>query len=136
MNLPRLSQPSRMGLDMVPMINFAFLLLIFVVLTGSQQPLQQAPVQPPQSLQAPPGQPDANALWMTADGRVAFAGEWLSDAQLPARVSVWRAAHPQTPLQLQADAHADAARVVQVLQRLRASGINEVSILAQRRPAT
>ncbi|MGH8505468.1 MAG: ExbD/TolR family protein [Stenotrophobium sp.] len=133
MKLPRPTRTANIGLDMVPMINFAFLLLIFFVLTGSQTAPQQAPVQPPQSQQAPAGQPDANALWMAADGRVAFAGAWLSDDQLAAKVRAWRMAHPQTTLQLQADAHADAARVVTVLQHLRASGVTEVSILAQRR---
>lgn len=118
---------------MVPMINFAFLLLIFFVLTGAQHTAQQAPVLPPQSLQASPAQPDDDALWMTADGRVAFAGTWLSDSQLIPKILAWHTAHPQATLQLQADAQTDAARVVAVLQRLRASGISEVSVLAQRR---
>jgi biopolymer transport protein ExbD len=131
--LPRPARPANIGLDMVPMINFAFLLLIFFVLTGSQHRAQQAPVQPPQSVQAPAAQPDADALWMRADGRIAFGGVWLRDDQLVAGVRAWRAAHPQATLQLQADARTDAARVVAVLQRLRASGIGEVSLLAQRR---
>jgi biopolymer transport protein ExbD len=123
---------SRTDIDMVPMINFAFLLLIFFMLAGTLVPAQQTPIDPPRSAVAAPADPSGNVLLLAADGRAGFGGELLPEAELPARVASWRAQHPNEPLRIKADAAVDAERVVRILQSLRAAGIDHVSLLTAR----
>jgi len=132
MKLPKAKRPARTDIDMVPMINFAFLLLIFFMLAGTLVPAQKLPIDPPRSVLATPADPSGNVLLVTADGRIGFAGELLPEAELPARIAQWRKEHPQEALRIKADAAVDAARVIQLLQGLRASGIEHVSLLAAR----
>ena len=132
MNIPKTGRAARYDIDMVPMINFAFLLLIFFMLAGTLVPAQKMPVDPPRSALATPADPSGNVLLVTADGRVGFAGEVLAPADLPARIASWRKQHPQEPLRVKADAAVDALRVIQLLQDLRAAGIEHVSLLAAR----
>jgi biopolymer transport protein ExbD len=130
--LPAKKRPARSDIDMVPMINFAFLLLIFFVLAGTLVPAQKIPVDPPRSAQATPADPSGNVLVLAADGRVGFSGELLTEAEVLARITLWRKDHPQEPLRVKADATVDATRVIQLLQSLRVAGIEHVSLLAAR----
>ena len=132
MKVPSPKRATRSDIDMVPMINFAFLLLIFFMLAGTLVPAQKMPIDPPRSALSTPADPSGNVLLVTADGRVGFAGEVLSATELPARIALWRKEHPQEPLRVKADAAVDATHVIQLLQSLRASGIEHVSLLAAR----
>ena len=132
MKLPTSQREKRTDIDMVPMINFAFLLLIFFMLAGTLAPAQKTPIDPPRSTLATPADPSGNVLLVAADGRVGFGSEWVLESELPARIAQWRKEHPQEALRVKADAAADAALVINILQRLRASGIEHVSLLAAR----
>jgi biopolymer transport protein ExbD len=123
---------SRTDVDMVPMINFAFLLLIFFMLAGTLVPAQQTPIDPPRSVIAAPADPSGNVLLLAADGRAGFAGDLLPETELAARVARWHQEHPSEPLRIKADAAVDAERVVRILQSLRAAGIDHVSLLTAR----
>ncbi len=132
MKLPTPKRERRTDIDMVPMINFAFLLLIFFMLAGTLVPAQKMPIDPPRSALATPADPSGNVLLLAADGRAGFAGELLPEAELPARIAQWHKEHPQESLRVKADAAVDATRVINILQRLRAAGIEHVSLLTAR----
>ena len=132
MKLRATARPARTDIDMVPMINFAFLLLIFFMLAGTLTAADRTPVEPPRSSVAAPADPTGEVLLLTADGRAGFAGELLPESALPPRIAQWLAQHPGQVLRVKADASVDAARVVRVLQTLRAVGIERVSLLAAR----
>lgn len=132
MKLPSPKRAARADIDMVPMINFAFLLLIFFMLAGTLVPAQKTPIDPPRSALATPADPSGNVLLIAADGRAGFAGELLSEAELLTRIAQWRKDHPQEPLRVKADAAVDATQVIRILQSLRASDIEHVSLLTAR----
>jgi biopolymer transport protein ExbD len=132
MKLPTVRRSTRSDIDMVPMINFAFLLLIFFMLAGTLVPAQKIPIDPPRSALATPADPSGNVLIIAADGRAGFAGELMPEAALPARIAQWHKEHPQEPLRVKADAAVDAAQVIRILQSLRASGIEHVGLLTAR----
>jgi biopolymer transport protein ExbD len=90
------------------------------------------PIDPPRSALATPADPTGNVLLVAADGRVGFAGELLPQTELPARIAQWHKEHPQESLRVKADAAVDASRVIELLQSLRAAGIEHVSLLAAR----
>ena len=132
MKLPSSRHVKRTDIDMVPMINFAFLLLIFFMLAGTLVPAQKTPIDPPRSTLATPADPSGNVLLVAADGRVGFGSDLLPESELPTRIAQWRKEHPQEALRVKADAEVDAAVVIRILQGLRASGIEHVSLLAAR----
>ena len=132
MKLPLPPRPRRSDIDMVPMINFAFLLLIFFMLAGTLAPAQKLPVHPPDSVTAAAADPSGDVLVFAADGRTAFAEGIVPRAELPARIRRWLQQHPHQTLRVKADAAADAAEVIGVLQLLRAAGVEHISLLTER----
>lgn len=120
---------------MVPMINFAFLLLIFVMLVGAMAAPDPLVVHPPRS--SAEGAVDAALEFVAIDarGQVAFGGALLPPEELVLRARRWRETAGARPLLVKADAEAEAERVVLVLETLRAAGITRVSLLTARRRA-
>lgn len=132
MKIPLPQRRSRTDIDMVPMINFAFLLLIFFLLVGRFGPQDVFKVTPPRtamtSVEPAAGDP---VLLFAADGALAFGGSRVEAAALPAALRAWRASHPQQALSLKADADADASRLVDLLELLRSAGVSEVRLLTR-----
>ena len=132
MKLPAARRPSRTDIDMVPMINFAFLLLIFFMLAGTLAPAQKIPLDPPRSSAAAPVDPAGDVLTIAADGRMGLGDDPLTETGLPARIAQWRQQHPHQGLRIKADAATDSANVIRIMQLLRASGIEQISLLTVR----
>lgn len=134
MNVPTPRRRPRTDVDMVPMINFAFLLLIFFMLVGRFGPLDPFPVAPPRAAAGPVEiAPETEVLLLGADGALAFGRERIGASGLAARAIRWKLAHPAQALPIKADAAADAARLVELLETLRAAGVAEVRLMT--RPA-
>lgn len=111
----------------IPLINVVFLLLIFFMLAGKLSQIDPFEVTPPES--ASESLPDAATLTVLvgADGRIAFDGKPLELDALPAAL----AEHSQDSavLRLKADQQAEADRVIEVMESLRAAGIGKLSLL-------
>ena len=128
----KLRAPKRAGradIDMVPMINFAFLLLVFFLLVGRLAPADPLEVRPAQSRAFDAAQQSGDVLLVAADGRLAFGGTVLAPEALAQRVSAWAAAHPGAPLPLKADAQLEAGRAIALLDILRDAGVRDVRLL-------
>lgn len=132
MKLPAPPRESRIDIDMVPMINFAFLLLIFFMLTGTVASGELLNIKPPLSATQSAAEPGANVLLMSADGQVVLGRNAFKPEELEAQVRQWRAEHIGELLQVKADAELPATQVVKVLETLRAAGIEKVSLLTTR----
>lgn len=129
MKIPQPEKVRSTDIDMVPMINFAFLLLIFFMLTGSIASGDALGVHPPASVVETNTGDSPHVLLVAADGRLQLAGQPLNLPQLGEAATAWRAQHIGELLQVKADATAGAARVVEVFEILRAAGIERVSLL-------
>ncbi|MDB5972970.1 MAG: biopolymer transport protein [Hydrocarboniphaga sp.] len=121
------------AIDMVPMINFAFLLLIFVILAGVIQAPEVLTASPPHSAAqtAPDSAPDT--LVIDAQGRIGFGGEIIEPDVLLTRAQAWQHSAGDRALIVKADAGADAQRVVMILEVLRAAGVVRASLLTTTR---
>lgn len=130
MKIPLNLRPRSADIDMVPMINFAFLLLIFFLLVGRFGPGEALRVEPPRAL-APldPGGVKEPALLMDVNGRLAWGSQTFPTDELPSRAATWADAHPDAALSLKADAATDAAQVILLLERLRDAGVPRVKLL-------
>lgn len=120
-------------IDMVPMINFAFLLLIFVILSGVIAAPDLLPVQPPRSAAQAALDPTPDTVVVDASGRIAFGGAVVEPDELLRRVQVWASTAGDRALIVKADAGADAQRVVVVLEVLRAAGVARASLMTVQR---
>lgn len=133
MKIPTRVRTPRTDVDMVPMINFAFLLLIFFLLIGRFGPLDAFAVLSPRAdAPAVAGEATPDQLLVGKDGRLALGQQRLEAAELGPRAAAWQAAHPAEPLYLKADAEFDAAQLVVLLETLREAGVSEVRLLTRR----
>jgi biopolymer transport protein ExbD len=111
----------------VPMINVVFLLLIFFLMAASIAPPDPLEVTLPRVAgEAPQDGPAASALYLAADGTLAF-GDLRGDAALEAAAS----AAGEAPLRIAADTRLEAAELARLLTRLGGLGLGEVALAVE-----
>ena len=107
--------------DVLPMINVAFLLLIFFLLMARLAPPDPLDVAPP--LAAGEAGERYAVLFVDAEGRLAFEAS-RGDAALAAAA----AATDGAPLVIRADAALDAAEFAHLLARLSKAGVTDLRL--------
>ena len=118
----RLTQPaSRRPENIVPMINVAFLLLIFFLMTAVIAPQDPVKITPPQG-EGAQSETGEIALYLEADGTL-----W-KDGQ--ARAALGDLANTKVDLRVARDLPASA--LAQVLQRVRNAGAQSVNLVVAR----
>lgn len=129
---PRKSPPE----TLLPMINVVFLLLIFFLISARMAPPEPFAVTPPQSQAQSLAEGDGDfTLYMTADGRIGYAGA-LGDAAFAA-LGADRDRHCATldctaeppVLLVRADAAVAAQEVAALLPRLGALGFRHLELV-------
>lgn len=132
MKIPLPKRVPRTDIDMVPMINVAFLLLIFFLMLGRFGPPDILGVDPPQATRAAPASGvEADVLLLARDGRMALGREPVELRDLAMRAAAWQTGHPGEALRVKADASAEAAVLVERLEILRDAGVAEVRLLTR-----
>lgn len=133
-SLPR-PQRRKPAAAILPLINVVFLLLMFIVLAGvirTPDPFALTPPSAAEGERADAADPDTT-LFVSATGEVRFRSAAGEDA-IMAEVSRLSAAGEVERLTLRADAKVPAARIVKLVEALRATGIGAVELQAERRP--
>ena len=112
----------------IPLINVVFLLLIFFMLAGKLSQIDPFEVTPPDS--ASESLPDGSTLTVLvgADGRIAFDGLPMTLEELTELLAE-RKGQDGAMLRLKADQQEEADRVIEVMESLRAAGIEKLSLL-------
>lgn len=109
----------------LPLINIAFLLLIFFLLAGTLLPPSPFEVSELQLAEGVPGRDDQLRLLIAQDGRIAFGGAIIDrDAIAPELF-----AELQGPLSVHVDARAEAQMIVDLLRLLSQNGVVEVRLI-------
>lgn len=120
------TEPARSrGESIVPMINVVFLLLIFFLITARIAPPEPFPVDLPAAAADSPAE-GGGALWLAADGRIAFEG-LAGEVAVAAAASAAREAGE--PLLVRADRASDGATLARLLAALGEAGAAEVRIV-------
>lgn len=113
----------------LPLINVVFLLLIFFMLAGKLAASDPFDIAPPVSgSEASPGAEELTVL-LGADGTLALDGAVIAAAALEAAVAERLSGDETTRVRLKADGRAEATRVVAVMERLRAAGVERLTLL-------
>ncbi len=116
--------------NMTPLIDVVFILLIFFMLAGAIKRPPVVPVEPPKSTAEEEGDEGSVVILIGSNGELAFDGRPLtSDADLLSTISFYLTFQPNTEVQLKADAAVDAARVIAVMELLREAGARSLVLL-------
>lgn len=132
-----LQRPERRprGASILPLINVVFLLLMFIVVAGvirSPDPFALTPTQAGQGEDAGAIDPDTT-LFVSVEGGIRFRQTATEDAAL-AEITRLASAGELTLLTVRADARAPAADIVQLVEALRETGLEQVQLQSERRP--
>jgi biopolymer transport protein ExbD len=115
--------------SLLPLINVVFLLLIFFMLMGALNAVDLFDIEPPTSASASETTLDKSVVLVGADGRLAYLDGELDDDALTQTVGDILKAEPNTLFRLKADGAAPAARVIEVMELLKAAGAERVLLL-------
>jgi len=123
-------RPARELVNITPLIDVVFILLVFFMLAGAIERPEVIDVAPPASESELASAEEDVVIIVGDDGRVAFQGRVMrDDFELVRSATVWFAVRPDSSIQLKADADADAARVIEVMELLREAGAQYLVLL-------
>lgn len=125
-------QGAQHGIDLTPMIDVVFILLIFFIVTTVFIRETGVEVERPQAVTAQQLQGDLILLAVTADGAVVHDSASIGVAGVRSTVAALLQAQVR-PVVIQADAAVNAALLVRVIDEARLAGAESVNI-ATREP--
>lgn len=119
-------------INITPMLDLAYVLLVtFIILTTAA--VQGMRVHSPVTQAADNlGKPQTRAITITADGAVYLDAYPVSLDQLRATLAQYKAANPNLPVVLKADASAQYQKVMEVLDLVKSLDITEVGLVTKR----
>ena len=128
---------AEFGIDLMPLIDVVFLLLIFFLITTSfvkPREEQKIPVNLPSGITGTDSNPDDPVtIVVAADGRVRFENEELEGADLADRLAALKKERPEAAILLRGDTEAAHGNVVETLDAIKASGFNKVNLIIKKR---
>ncbi|MBK5942778.1 ExbD/TolR family protein [Halorhodospira halophila] len=119
--------------NVIPMINIVFLLLIFFMVAGTLEPHSPLSVDPAESERGAELAGDPLRVLIDAEGQMAVDQDVVDDReQLRERLKVALAEAPERPVEVKADADADSARLLDVMDDLREVGAERMQLMTRR----
>jgi len=124
------TRATESSIDLTPMLDVVFILLIFFVVTASfvRESILPIGVQEP----APPVTPEQPLqdilIQLTADNQVNFNGETIYLSAVRARVAAVRAEYPGAALIINPAPGSSAGDLVQIINLARLAGITDVRL--------
>lgn len=118
-------------INLTPMIDVVFILLIFFIVTTSFVRESGIEVNPPQAATAQAQSQASILVGISPEGEIWVDREPLSLAALGPTVARLQAERPNASVVIQADQDARSGRLVEVMDRLRQAGVEQMSLAAQ-----
>ncbi|RKT44839.1 ExbD/TolR family protein [Thiocapsa rosea] len=128
MRLKRSKPTADSEANLIPLINVVFLLLIFFMLAGRLAPTESLALDPPRSDSLQSARAAPLVLLIDRTGQISLDGELLDETTLVEQLAE-RLADGTSHLQIKADATLEALRLVDLLERLRAAGAEDIDLL-------
>ena len=119
-------------INITPMLDLAYVLLVtFIILTTAA--VQGVRVHAPLTQAANNlGRPQTRAITVTADGSIFLDAYPVSMQQLRTSLAQYKAANPNLPVVLKADASAQYQKVMEALDLAKSLDITEVGLVTKR----
>ena len=125
-------------LEMTPLIDIVFLLLIFFMITtsftqASQQKESEISIDLPESKTGSAPSPEQRTVVVVqSDGTIDIRTEAdVSDETLAERLESLHEIAPDTPVLLKGDREASHGRTIEVLDQVKRAGFNEVNLVTR-----
>jgi biopolymer transport protein ExbD len=123
-------QDEDTGIDLTPMLDVVFIMLIFFIVTSSFIKEAGVEVQRPQAETASPQDKGNILIAITADGEVWMDKKVVDVRSVRAHVERMRVDQPDGAVVVQADQDARTGLVVQVMDQARLAGVQDVALAA------
>ena len=119
-------------INVTPMLDLAYVLLVvFIIMTTAS--VQGVKVQSPLTEAANNlAKPQTRGITITAEGQVYLDAYPVTMAQLQSSLAQYKAANPQLPIVLKADAAAQYDKVMEVLNVAKSLDITEIGLATKR----
>lgn len=119
-------------INITPMLDLAYVLLVtFIIMTTAS--VQGVKVKPPLTQAANNlAKPQTRGITITADGQVYLDAYPVSIDQLQTNLAQYKAANPNLPVVLKADAAAQYDKVMEVLEIAKRLDITEIGLATKR----
>ena len=124
----------RVQIEIIPMIDvMMFLLVFFVMISLNVIPITGLKTQLPQASQAEPMELVKHlVITLGEDGHLEIDGQLYAMAELPAVIQAQAAANAKLDVIINGDRNARIDGLVQIMDMVRAGGIQQVSIAAKK----
>lgn len=123
-------QDEDTGIDLTPMLDVVFIMLIFFIVTSSFIRESGVEVQRPQAETASPQDKGNILIAVTADGQIWMDKQPVDIRSVRAHVERMRVDQPEGAVVVQADKDARTGLVVQVMDQARMAGVQDVALAA------
>ncbi|MCU7959043.1 MAG: biopolymer transporter ExbD [gamma proteobacterium symbiont of Bathyaustriella thionipta] len=123
------SEPAEINL--APMLDILFILLIFFLVTTSFVRESGIQVERPAASSAQAAEASSIMLAIAADGEIWLDGDSVDLRRLKQPLSRLHALTPEAPVVIQADRKADVGLLVRVMDQVRLAGIQDIAIAAE-----
>ncbi|MFK7160642.1 biopolymer transporter ExbD [Marinospirillum sp. MEB164] len=117
--------------NLTPMLDVVFILLIFFIVTTSFVRESGIEVDPPQASTAEVQAQASILIAISPEGEIWLDREPVTLAALGPRVVRLQAESPQSSVVIQADRASRSGRLVEVMDRLRQAGVDRIALAAQ-----
>ena len=130
MRLGMPARPRNRSLDdaLLPLVNIVFLLMVFFLAAGRLNDGRPTRATPQSQASGEAPRPAAAVLQLGEGGVLTLGGETFPESQLPGRAIALKG----TALDVRADGHVPAERVLRLLAVLRAAQVTDVRLLTVR----
>lgn len=124
----------RAHIEIIPMIDvMMFLLVFFVMISLNVIPVTGLKTQLPEANQAEPMDVVKHlVITLAEDGHLEIDGQTYAMAELSSAIQAQAAAHPKLDVIINGDRNARVDALVQIMDRVRAEGIQQVAIAAKK----
>lgn len=126
-------KPEKELVNLTPLIDVVFNLLIFFMLTGSISAVEALSIDPATSTSTMRGNVEETVILVDRKGRIAIGDRVIARDQLPDVIRETLTADPEALIQLKPDGKADAADVIDVMEAIRAGGAEYIVLMTVQR---
>lgn len=121
--------PDRDLVNLTPLIDVVFNLLIFFMLTGAITAAEVLKVEPASSTSAMRGNVEDTVILVDEKGGIAIGDRMIPADRLSQVVRDTLDAHPEALIQVKPDGKADAAHLIDVMEAIRKGGAEYIALL-------
>ena len=124
------SKVEEANIDLTPMLDCVFIMLIFFIVTTSFAKESGVEVNRPTALAPAPANKANVFVGLTADGDVYMEKRLIPVDSIRSEIERMRAENPEGDVVIQADKAAKNGVLVQVIDQIKAAGVEHVSVAA------